>query len=555
MKRLFASLIALLFAFALTGTVIAQTYSFSLDREIVHVYWNEDGTSTIDYLFTFSNSPNASPIDFVDVGLPNGSYERDSISADVNGQPVAITSDYQGNDPYGIAVDLGTYAIQPGQTGNVHVYIGRVKRALYKDDEDENYVSGVFSPTWFGSQYVYGNTDLMVVFHLPPGVQPEEPRYHLPDQNWPGAQAPEMGRDSSGRITYTWHSPNANGSTQYKFGASFPQKYIPADTIVTPSLFETLNIDVGTLIGICFWCCIGLFFVGMPLYSAIAQRKRKLQYLPPKISIEGHGIKRGLTAVEAAVLMETPLDKVMTMILFSVIKKGAAEVLIRDPLKLQVAEPLPEGLQEYEKDFLDAFKAENLAKQRAALQDMTVKLIRSVSGKMRGFSRKETIEYYKSINERAWQQIEAADTPEVKSQMYEQALEWTMLDKNYDERARRTFTGPVVVPTWWGRYDPSYRPAASSGTSPKAMPAMTSTQGKTPTGTIPGAAFAASVVTGAQNFAGKVLGDVGSFTNKVTHVTNPPPRPSTSSGSRSSGGCACACACAGCACACAGGGR
>ncbi|MGQ9832661.1 MAG: hypothetical protein ACUVRJ_02505 [Candidatus Villigracilaceae bacterium] len=551
MKRLFASLLALLFVFALSGTVVAQTYAFSLDQEIVHVYWNDDGTSAIDYLFTFSNSANASPIDFVDVGLPNGSYERDRISADVNGQPVAISSDYQGNDPYGIAVELGRYAIQPGQTGNVHVYIGRIKRVLYQDDEDKNYVSGVFSPTWFGSQYVYGNTDLMVVFHLPPGVQPEEPRYHLPDPNWPGAQAPEMGWDSSGRITYTWHSPNANGSTQYKFGASFPQKYIPADAIVTPSLFETLNINIEDL---CLLGCIGLFFVGIPLYTAIAQRKRKLQYLPPKVSIEGHGIKRGLTAVEAAVLMETPLDKVMTMILFSVIKKGAAEVLSRDPLKLQVAEPLPEGLQEYEKDFLDAFKAENLAQQRAALQDMTVKLIRSVSGKMRGFSRKETIEYYKSINERAWQQIEAADTPEVKSQMYEQALEWTMLDKNYDERARRTFTGPVVVPTWWGRYDPAYRPAAS-GTPSKVMPTMTSTQGKAPTATIPGAAFAASVVSGAQNFASRVLGDVGSFTNKVMNVTNPPPPPSISSSSRSSGGCACACACAGCACACAGGGR
>jgi len=30
---------------------------------------------------------------------------------------------------------------------------------------------------------------------------------------------------------------------------------------------------------------------------------------PPKISIEGHGIKRGLTAVEAAILMEEPLDR------------------------------------------------------------------------------------------------------------------------------------------------------------------------------------------------------------------------------------------------------
>jgi len=39
--------------------------------------------------------------------------------------------------------------------------------------------------------------------------------------------------------------------------------------------------------------------------------KTQLQYLPPKIKIEGNGIKRGLTAVEAAVLMEQPMDKVL----------------------------------------------------------------------------------------------------------------------------------------------------------------------------------------------------------------------------------------------------
>ena len=48
---------------------------------------------------------------------------------------------------------------------------------------------------------------------------------------------------------------------------------------------------------------------------------------------------------------------------------------------------------------------------------MTVKLVNSLSDKMKGFSRKETVAYYKSIMERAWQQIEAAGTPEVKSQM------------------------------------------------------------------------------------------------------------------------------------------
>ncbi|MCZ7554008.1 MAG: hypothetical protein M5U05_15740 [Anaerolineales bacterium] len=70
------------------------------------------------------------------------------------------------------------------------------------------------------------------------------------------------------------------------------------------------------------------------------------------------GIKRGLTAVEAATLMEEPLDKVMTMILFSVIKKGAAAVRRREPLELDIADPLPEGLNPYETDFLKAFQEE-----------------------------------------------------------------------------------------------------------------------------------------------------------------------------------------------------
>ena len=78
-----------------------------------------------------------------------------------------------------------------------------------------------------------------------------------------------------------------------------------------------------------------LLFVGSPILGAINSNKRKLKYLPPKIPIEGHGIKRGLTAVEAAVLMEQPLDKVMTMILFGVVKKNAATVVTRDPLKLR----------------------------------------------------------------------------------------------------------------------------------------------------------------------------------------------------------------------------
>ena len=83
---------------------------------------------------------------------------------------------------------------------------------------------------------------------------------------------------------------------------------------------------------------------------------------------------------------------------------------------------------------------------------------------MKGFSRKELVDYYKDIVEKAWIQVEAAETPEVKSQKYDEYMDWTMLDKKYDDRTKETFgTGPVILPNWWWRYDPVVRPSYSGG--------------------------------------------------------------------------------------------
>ena len=115
-------------------------------------------------------------------------------------------------------------------------------------------------------------------------------------------------------------------------------------------------------------------------------------------------------------------------------------------------------------DFLRAFQKENkLGERRKALQAVMIDLVNTVSNKMKGFSRKETIDYYRTIMEKAWKQVEEAQTPEVKSETYDKYLEWTMLDKDYDDRTREVFrTGPVFIPTWWGRYDPTFsRPSAS----------------------------------------------------------------------------------------------
>ena len=554
MKKIVLIGLVVLFALGMAVNVSAQDlpYYFQVNKEVVQVYWNSDGTQSLDYTWTFTNQSKSHPIDFVDVGMPNSNFHTDTIKADVDGNPVSISpSDYQGNGS-GFAIVLGSKTIPAGGTGTVHVYVGRIANVLYPDDKDEAYASATFAPTWFGSQYVTGKTDFTMTFHLPPNMKEQEPRWHAAPSGFPSE--PQAAYDSNNRVTYTWYLPSASASSTYLFGASFPRTYVPADSIVIPAANPLISGDtLFTLL------CCGFFvfiFIGLPTIAAINGRRRKMQYMPPRVTIEGHGIKRGLTAVEAAILLEQPLDKVMTMILFGVIKKNAAEVVTRDPLAIKSASPVPDGLHEYELNFLKAFKEENVKTRQGLLQQMMVKLVQLVSEKMKGFSRKETLDYYKSIMEKAWQQIETAGTPEVKSQRFDEALEWTMLDKDYDDRTRRVLQGPVFVPMWWGRYDPTYtsRPAQTGSGIPKSMPSQSAGRSA-----LPGADIAAQMVTGVQTFSQKVVGNVNTFTEKVTGATNPPPKPTSSGRSRGGGSggrsCACACACAGCACACAGGGR
>jgi hypothetical protein len=563
MKRI-GSILVLLAVLVCASAVPAagQTYSFSLDVETVDVYWQADGTVAIDYLMTFTNSPSADPMEYVDVGVPTEDYDLSRVTASIDGQPLSDISASPYTTP-GVAVGMGARAIPPGATGTLSVSIDGVRGVMY-EASDSGTVSVNFSPTWFDSEYVYGATDLAVNFHLPPGVQPEEPRWHAAPDGFPSE--PTAFLDDAGRIVYQWRNTDARADTQYVFGASFPASYVDTSTVIRPSLLQRLGINEETLFGVL--CCGGIIgllalIIGV---SVIAGERRKMAYLPPKIAIEGHGIKRGLTAVEAAVLLQTPLDRVMTMILFSTIKKQGARVVQENPLKVEAIEPPGQELRDYETAFVKGIVLGNLRERSRMLQTVMVDLVKSVQLNMKGFSLQETRDYYKSIMEKAWQEVEQASTPEVKSERFAESIEWTMMDRDFDDRTGRTFrTGPVFLPTWWGGFSPSS--TTTTGRAAKAAPVSTPrvSGGKVATSpslpSLPGANFAATVVKGVQNAAGSLVTNVSSFTGNVTKVTNPAPLPSTSSRGGWSGGgggghsCACACACAGCACACAGGGR
>ena len=541
------ALLAIVLVILVAPVGLAQDYRFSVPENVVNVYIEQDGTVYVVYDMTFAPDPNSHPIDVVDVGLPNDTYRISDIQASIDGAPVYGISD----SPYvesGVAVELDDKTIMPGQTGTLHLEAA-VRDLVYPDSDDDEYASFEFSPTWFDSEFVHGPTRLVVNFHLPPGVTAEEPRYHSKEFTSAGFE--------NDRVVYTWIDENARSDRKNVFGASFPRQYLAEGVVQKPPAF---NIDLSGICSspTCWFILLPAAWLAIGFFSGQAKKRRRMEYLPPALSVEGTGIKRGLTAVEAAVLLEAPLDKIMTMILFGLVKKRAVTVESEKPLKVTVADPVPEEtkLWYYERRFIEAVK-KNGTLSESRLREMIIDLIGDVNKKLTGFSRKETMAYYKDIAARAWQQVEAADTPEVLGDRWGDGLEWTMLDEDWDDRTRRVFHDrPVVLPHWWW----GYRPWVShTGPSTPAPAAPRPSGGGTPVTlpTLPGADFANTVVGGIESASSTVVSSIEGFTSGVTNKTNPPPKPSSSGRSSSSGGysCACACACAGCACACAGGGR
>ncbi|HSV85294.1 MAG TPA: hypothetical protein VLH85_01890 [Levilinea sp.] len=564
-KRALSLLILLALLLVSTSTVLASGLFFQVQSLDVEFTIESDGTATIDYTYVFVNTAGGDPIDAVDIGMPiNARYALADATAEVNG--VAVDRIIESPYVAGIAAEFGSRAIRAGETGRFHIRIRNVRDILYpgEQDEEEPYASFQFQPSYFDSQFVTGATQMTVTLRLPPGLEAHEPTWYTP-QNWPGPAEPEAAIDEQGRVTYIWRHSEARADRAYIFGGGFPARIVPSTAIIqapppAAGVIATPGIDIGGLLCFAGFAIIfGGIFVLSIYQATVGAKKRKLQYLPPKVSIEGHGVKRGFTSVEAGVLLEQPIDKIMTMILFSTIKKGAASVTRRDPLSIEVERPLPEKLHPYEIEFLEAMAETNKKEQTIKLQEVMVNLISGVTKKMKGFSRKETIDYYQDIMKRAWEQVEKADTPDVQMEKFDEFMGWTMLDGEFDRRTRDAFgPRPVFVPMWWGRYDPTWRSASTPGTGAGPLPSLApGGGGGISLPHLPGSDFAASMVNGVQSFSAGVVGNLTDFTSSITNRTNPLPPTSTqrSGWKGGGGGCACACACAGCACACAGGGR
>jgi len=178
------------------------------------------------------------------------------------------------------------------------------------------------------------------------------------------------------------------------------------------------------------------------------------------IKTDGFGVKTGLTAVEAAVVLGKDWDTIITMILYGLCRKEVIAVKSQNPLEFEIADPVPAGLNDYEKGFIRALKDPD--RRNEILRDTLRNLTRSVYQKMEGYSLADTKAHYRKICEKALKQVQDAKTADVKSSMLGTQLNWIMLADSPEKKISTVVQEDeeFAPPSWWWRKTATARPAS-----------------------------------------------------------------------------------------------
>ena len=528
------AVLALTLAASVASTAIAQNKVYSVDHQWAQIFINDDGTIDLTYNVTVSVSQGT--LTAFDLGQPNRDFEI--------GQAV----DQYGNqlNTYKYTPDVASVDFkQPLNPGDSIWYMitTNVARMISEDTTNPGNYGMIFIPQWIENHPI---SDVRVQIVLPPGT-PQNEIFYKEGNPWIDISTVE------GRVAVYWEKPSIAGGERFTVGVSFPAQYLPN---YTPSAGGLDLGGAGEILGI-----VGVL-AAVLIFIIIIVKLRKSTYTTPKVSMETLGVKRGLTAVEAAYLLDLKPPQLVTAILYSLLQKRAVWTTETKPVvKLKVLPPYenktgtPENpLRFYEIDFLNALRTDGtLDEEKLARAVMFIR--DTVEQKMQGYNRKDTVEYYRKIVTKAWTQVEQAGTPELASNAYDEQLLWLMLDPNQRTRTETAFLNRPFTPNplwfwWWYGYTvyhphPTVQPNISAPLQSAKPPQM------------PGAEFANNIATAVEGTSNSIVKNLEQFANAIVP---PPPKASHQPARKGSDGvcacaaCACACACVSCACACAGGG-
>ncbi len=585
----------------LVGATTAHAdYLFSVPKMEMRIVPQPDASVIISYTVVFQNDPGGEPIAIVDIGLPHAGYSIANMKASLEGKP---PTDIRKSTevPIGVEVHLSN-PIPPGKKGEF-TFTCTMPDLVYQDSTNKDNASLRITPTWWGAAYVRDTTDLWVIVELPLSVTPEQVLYQL--------NQPFKNKGVAKSNTFVaWQFKDTAVTGEHMVGLSFPKgdwrvirstpwglawKWWKESTgvriiwglfmlVLVGIFYFRLTRGTGCLLYVILLVILSIIWAMFPELEALAlpvlvtiwvlvgrsQASRKRAYLPAIASTPGAGIKRGLTVPEAAVLLEVPLGRVLTLVIFGMLKKGLLEQVQAEPLvvkpgsgyegdrksRREAAKAKGSVIRGYEQEFIEALAAApGKPVEEVAFKKPMRDLINGTVARLGGFDLDQTREYYKSIMSKAWADAKQIGDLKMRTDFVDDNLLWMMMAPDYgDQFGYWHHHGYHYSPRWTG--------SAGAGVP---TPGPVAVGGRTSLSDV-GASFAGW----AENLSGKVAGSVDpvslgivgkpgldlSGMDKVTgEILESISSSSGGGGGGGGGGCACACAGCACACACAGGGR
>ncbi len=537
-KRTYLLVVLLALSVVLIGlnTVNAQNTVYSVDHQYTQIFINQDGTIDLTYNITLTVASGV--IHGFYVGQPKNDFTLGQ-AVDQYGNNLQVSDASSGGD-YRVDVTLNP----PLTAGNSiwFTVTTNVAGMIYNDTKNPGNLGMQFAPEWTDVPI----NDVRVQIVLPPGATTSDVKT---TQNFYNSTS-----IVEGRLAVFWQIPVLQANQKYFVGVSFPAKYMP--NYNPPKSSGDLG-SLGNILPL-----IVLPIIAILVIIAVVGVARKSTYSSPKVSMETLGVKRGLTAVEASYLLDLKPTQIVTEILYSLLKKRAVWAQETKPsLKLQLLTPYENKtgtaenpLQYYEIDFLASLKTDGMLDEEKLAH--TIMFLRdTIEQKLQGYSRQDTVDYYKKIVAQAWTIVEQAGTVELTSNAYDEQLLWLMLDPSQKIKTETVFQNRVFQPNplwfwWWFGYttyypNPTYKPNIQAPTQSAKPPA------------IPGAEFANNIATSVEKTSNSMVVNIEKFANSIVP---PPPKASQQPAHHKAdcvcacAECACACACVSCACACAGGG-
>jgi hypothetical protein len=210
---------------------------------------------------------------------------------------------------------------------------------------------------------------------------------------------------------------------------------------------------------------------GLLIWQVVIVKRSEQAYRPVEAVFEGGGIRRGLTAPEASMLLGEPFNVTLALVIFGMLKKGFLVQVADTPLRVELApemrtrekslnlikreelrragaQQLGGVLYPYEEHFLELLEQEGKKPLTDINFGIVIKpFVQYVSWRLGGYDLDQSRDYYRLIVRRAPKEARMdGKLVSDRLKVFDRNYQWILLNDNYAEIFDRG--EEIYLPIW-----------------------------------------------------------------------------------------------------------